>query len=127
MSVNRHPRLLTAGITFRDFVISGIDQLPRLGEERYGTDFVATWGGVANTARIAASLGAQVELLTGLGDDPNSQMCRQELTDWGINLAPIPVNPGWALPVTMSQACGTERAMTTVEACLLYTSDAADE
>ena len=118
MSVNRHPRLLTAGITFRDFVISGIDQLPRLGEERYGTDFVATWGGVANTARIAASLGAQVQLLTGLGDDPNSQMCRQELTDWGINLALSPINPGWALPVTMSQACGTERAMT----CLLYTS-----
>ena len=55
MSVNRHPRLLTAGITFRDLVISGIDELPGLGEERYGTDFVTTWGGVANTARIGAS------------------------------------------------------------------------
>ena len=44
MSVNRHPRLLTAGITFRDLVISGIDELPGLGEERYGTDFVTTWG-----------------------------------------------------------------------------------
>ena len=31
MSVNRHPRLLTAGITFRDLVISGIDELPGLG------------------------------------------------------------------------------------------------
>ena len=70
MSVNRHPRLLTAGITFRDLVISGIDELPGLGEERYGTDFVTTWGGVANTARIGASLGARVQLLTGLGDDP---------------------------------------------------------
>ena len=56
MSVNRHPRLLTAGITFRDLVISGIDELPGLGEERYGTDFVTTWGGVANTARIGACL-----------------------------------------------------------------------
>lgn len=63
MSVNRHPRLLTAGITFRDLVISGIDELPGLGEERYGTDFVTIWGGVANTARIAASLGARVQLL----------------------------------------------------------------
>ena len=32
MSVNRHPRLLTAGITFSDLVISGIDELPGLGE-----------------------------------------------------------------------------------------------
>ena len=118
MSVNRHPRLLTAGITFRDLVISGIDELPKLGEERYGTDFVATWGGVANTARIAASLGARVQLLTGLGDDPNSEMCRRELADWGIDLTPSPINHGWALPVTMSQARGTERAMTTVETVL---------
>ena len=104
MSVNRHPRLLTAGITFRDLVISGIDELPGLGEERYGTDFVTTWGGVANTARIGASLGARVQLLTGLGDDPNSEMCRRELTEWGIDLTPSPINPGWTLPVTMSQA-----------------------
>lgn len=118
MSVNRHPRLLTAGITFRDLVISGIDELPGLDEERYGTDFVTTWGGVANTARIGASLGARVQLLTGLGDDPNSEMCRRELTEWGIDLTPSPINPGWTLPVTMSQACGTERAMTTVETAL---------
>lgn len=118
MPVNRHPRLLAAGITYRDLVISGIGQLPALGEERYGTDFVATWGGIANTARIAASLGARVQLLTGLGDDLNSQVCRRELIDWGIDLAPSPINPGWALPVTMSQACGTERAMTTVETAL---------
>lgn len=118
MSVNRHPRLLTAGITFRDLVISGIDELPGLGEERYGTDFVTTWGGVANTARIGASLGARVQLLTGLGDDPNSEMCCRELTEWGIDLTPSPINPGWTLPVTMSQACGTERAMTTVETAL---------
>ena len=98
MSVNRHPRLLTAGITFRDLVISGIDELPGLGEERYGTDFVTTWGGVANTARIGASLGARVQLLTGLGDDPNSEMCRRELTEWGIDLTPSPINPGWTLP-----------------------------
>ena len=118
MPVNRHPRLLAAGITYRDLVISGIGRLPALGEERYGTDFVATWGGIANTARIAASLGARVQLLTGLGDDLNSQMCRRELIDWGIDLAQSPINPGWALPVTMSQACGTERAMTTVETAL---------
>ena len=104
MFVNRHPRLLTAGITFRDLVISGIDELPGLGEERYGTDFVTTWGGVANTARIGASLGARVQLLTGLGDDPNSEMCCRELTKWGIDLTPSPINPGWTLPVTMSQA-----------------------
>ncbi|MSS44746.1 carbohydrate kinase family protein [Cutibacterium sp. WCA-380-WT-3A] len=115
MPVNRHPRLLAVGITYRDLVISGIEELPALGEERYGTDVVATWGGIANTARIAASLGARVQLLTGLGEDPNSQACRRELTDWGIDLAPTPIHPGWALPVTMSQACGTERAMTTVE------------
>ena len=42
MSVNRHPRLLTAGITFRDLVISGIDELPGLGEERYGTCLLYT-------------------------------------------------------------------------------------
>ncbi|MEA5648804.1 MAG: carbohydrate kinase family protein [Cutibacterium granulosum] len=115
MSVNLHPQLLTVGITFRDLVISGVDRLPGLGEERHGTDFVPTWGGVANTARIAASLGARVRLLTGLGDDSNSALCRRELTDWGIDLGPSPVTAGWALPVTMSQACGTERAMTTVE------------
>lgn len=40
MPVNRHPRLLAAGITYRDLVISGIGRLPALGEERYGTDFV---------------------------------------------------------------------------------------
>jgi hypothetical protein len=37
--------------------------LPGRGEERYGTDFVTTWGGVANTARIGASLGARVQLV----------------------------------------------------------------
>ena len=52
MSVNRHPRLLTAGITFRDLVISGIDELPKLGEERYGTDFVATWGGAGTVGVV---------------------------------------------------------------------------
>ena len=41
MSVNRHPRLLTAGITFRDLVISGIDELP--GLDSPGDDEPGVW------------------------------------------------------------------------------------
>lgn len=109
------PVVLCAGVTYRDLVMSGLDRLPALGEERYATSFVETWGGVANSARMLASLGADCRLATPLGDDPSSAQCRAALEGWGIDLTPSRVTPGWSLPVTVSLAAGTERAMATVE------------
>lgn len=109
------PTVLAVGTTYRDLVMSGMDRLPELGQELRARTFVPTWGGVANVARIAASLGCPCRLCSPMGRDATSRAARGELADWGVDVSASPILDDWDLPVTISLAVGTERAMATVE------------
>lgn len=44
--------VLAVGITYRDLIMTGLPDLPRLGEERHAAALHETWGGISNMARV---------------------------------------------------------------------------
>ena len=64
------------------------DRLPRMGETILGRSFALGPGGKgSNQAVAAARLGADVGLITRLGDDPFAEMARATWADAGVRPA----------------------------------------
>lgn len=115
-----HPRgthldVLAVGVTYRDLIFTGLERLPRLGEENHAVAFHETWGGIATMARVSRALGRRSALCTPLGDDPMSARLVADMADQGIDTALSRVHRGWRLPVTVALSTASDRAMTTVE------------
>lgn len=72
------PHLLCAGEAFEDLIFSGLERLPRPGEELRTTTFTTTIGGGAViTAVAAARLGLRTSVLSGLSDVAVSRLRRE--------------------------------------------------
>lgn len=103
-----HPRLLTAGEAFEDFVFVGLDTIPRPGEVAHARDYAATIGGGAViTAVAAARLGLHVSVASGLSR-PGARRLRAE----GIRLRNLRRH-GEPPAVTAALSVGHERALVT--------------
>src|SRR5690625_5387012 len=61
--------VLWSGTVFFDIVFTGIERLPRPGEELWSKGMGSSPGGIANLATAAARLGLRTGLVAGFGDD----------------------------------------------------------
>src|SRR5947209_11086719 len=79
------PRIVVVGSTNVDLTFR-VAHLPRPGETVPGADVVAGLGGKgANQAVMAARLGADVCLLSAVGDDPFGRQALQRCRDLGVD------------------------------------------
>lgn len=108
-------QVMTVGMTYRDLVITGMETMPRLGEESYGDSFYETWGGIANMTRVCRSLGMSTALATAVGEDDSSDLLLRDMTAMGVDTSLTERHPGWHLPVTVALSLPGDRAMVTVE------------
>lgn len=69
-----------------DLIFGGMPEIPRLGEEIYGTSFSIKPGGGANTPISLSLLGTPVSMLTALGDDDMGRRIGQTLQKSGVQL-----------------------------------------
>ncbi len=107
--------VLTVGLSYRDLIFTGVDQLPEPGEERYAGGFHEMWGGIATMARICAALGMNTSLATAVGSDDSSLRLLSEAQAAGIDTSLTARHEGWRLPVTVAMSLSHDRAMLTVE------------
>ena len=79
------PRICVVGASNYD-LISYVPRLPKLGETLHGSRFQMSFGGKgANQAVMAARLGAQVSMVTKLGEDVFAADIRENYQRWGID------------------------------------------
>lgn len=102
-------------MAYRDLVITGMRDMPCLGEESYATALFETWGGVATMARVCSTLGMRTALCTAVGDDEASDRLLRDMAEAGIDTSLTSRHHGWQLPVTVSLSLPADRAMVTVE------------
>ncbi|MEO7588534.1 MAG: carbohydrate kinase family protein [Arachnia sp.] len=108
-------QVLTVGMTYRDIVITGLQAMPRLGEESYGEALHETWGGIGNMTRVCRSLGMTTALATAVGDDEASEHLLRDMAALGVDTTLTNRHAGWQLPVTVALSLPGDRAMVTVE------------
>jgi ribokinase len=84
------PSLCIAGNLNLDLMISGVRQLPRWGEEQFGTNRRAVTSGQAGYMGIAAArLGARVSIIGVVGEDEDGRKIRNDLEREGIDCGGI--------------------------------------
>ncbi len=93
-----------------DLIFGGLPRLPEQGEEIYGSEFTVRPGGGANTPLNLARAGAQVTLLTALGQDDMGRRLRRELTQSGVRLAGRLEQPGTRTAVSAVLSTDSDRA-----------------
>lgn len=111
----RHLQVLAVGMTYRDVVMTGLETMPRPGEEIYASALHETWGGVATMARVCNALGLTTGLATAVGDDAASARLLDDMSRTGVDTSLTARHPDWALPVTVALSTPDDRAMVTVE------------
>ncbi|MSO21650.1 MAG: ribokinase [Acidobacteria bacterium] len=108
------PRICVVGSSNLD-LISYVPRLPRMGETLHGSRFQMGYGGKgANQAVMAAKLGAQVAMVTKVGQDVFGDNTRSNFERWGIDtrhvlstdqafsgVASIAVGPGGENSITI--------------------------
>src|SRR6476469_5976369 len=85
--------LAVATPAFLDLTFTGLEALPALGEERFGSDLLRSPGGGAITAVGAARLGLATALASPLGDDVAGDLVI-EVLPVGDDRAMVTVDPG---------------------------------
>jgi sugar/nucleoside kinase (ribokinase family) len=78
--------LAVATTPFLDLTFTGLDALPRPGQERFSTDLHRSPGGGAITAVGAARLGLDAVLAGPLGSDAEGALLRESLEREGVRL-----------------------------------------
>jgi sugar/nucleoside kinase (ribokinase family) len=97
---------------FLDLTLTGLEAIPRPGEERLATDFLRSAGGGAITAIGAARLGLTTSLVSPLGDDPPGMMLRKMLAEDDVRWDGRLVE---RTPVTVIMPTNGDRAMATFD------------
>lgn len=106
--------VLTCGTVFFDIIFTGLDRLPRPGEEIWSTGMGSCPGGIANLATATARLGLRTGLITGFGDDTYADWMRQTLAGQEhIDLSASKVFPNFHSALTVSLAIDGDRGMVT--------------
>ena len=84
------PSLCIAGNLNLDLMISGVRQMPRWGEEQFGSNRRSVTSGQAGYMGIAAArLGAEVSIIGVVGDDEDGRKIRKDLEGEGIDCTGI--------------------------------------
>lgn len=79
--------VLCVGRVYCDIIFTGIDHIPKLGEEKFATGVsLHAGGGAYITAAYLGSLGRPVYLLATLPSGPFAGFIRDELVQSGINI-----------------------------------------
>ncbi len=97
---------------FLDLTFAGLENVPRLGEERLANDLLRSPGGGAITAVGAARLGLSSALVSPLGRDPVGDLLLQMLTVDGVRFAGRRVD---RTPLTVVMPADGDRAMATFD------------
>ncbi|UVY84477.1 PfkB family carbohydrate kinase [Brachybacterium sp. NBEC-018] len=106
--------VLLSGTVFFDIVFTGLERLPRPGEELWSRGMGSSPGGIANLAVAAARLGLRTGLVAGFGDDAYADWMWDTLgREEGIDLSASRRFPGFHSPLTASVATDGDRAMVT--------------
>jgi sugar/nucleoside kinase (ribokinase family) len=92
--------------------MTGLEAIPRPGEERMATDFLRSPGGGAITAVGASRLGLTSALVSPLGDDPVGVLLRTMLAEDGVRWDGRLVE---RTPVTVIMPSNGDRAMATFD------------
>jgi sugar/nucleoside kinase (ribokinase family) len=98
--------------TFLDLTLTGLEAIPRPGEERMAVDFLRSPGGGAITAVGAARLGLSSAVVSPLGDDAPGDLLRALLAKHGVLWAGRRVARS---PVTVIMPSDGDRAMATYD------------
>jgi ribokinase len=104
--------LVVATPTFLDLTFTGLESLPRLGEERFASDLLRSPGGGAITAVGAARLGLSTALAAPLGDDVGGELISEVLSADGVDIVD---RRAPRTPVTVVMPADGDRAMVTVD------------
>ena len=106
--------VLLSGTVFFDIVFTGIERLPRPGEELWSKGMGSSPGGIANLATAAARLGLRTGLVAGFGDDAYADwMWHTMESEEGIDLSASRRFTDFHSSLTVSIAAQGDRAMTT--------------
>ncbi len=108
--------VVIAGDVYCDLVFTGLDRIPRLGEERFARDFEMVPGGVFITAAALRRLGLEVGICCWLGDDPFSRFVLGCFADEGLSTALVQRMPGPLPTLTVALSLPADRAFLTYRA-----------
>lgn len=113
-STTHHGAIVT-GLTYRDILLTGLNALPRDGEEAYASHLFETWGGVATMARVLARLNMETHLSTAAGNDSISAAFLADMKAENIDTSLTAIHESWLLPTTVALSTAHDRAMATRE------------
>ena len=106
--------VLTSGTVFFDLIFTGLQRLPRPGEEVWGAGMGSCPGGIANLATASSRLGMRTGLVTGFGDDTYGDWMRTTLEHQEhIDLSASRVFEDFHSSLTVSMAMEDDRGMVT--------------
>jgi len=107
-------RVLTVGDVFVDCVMSGLERIPRLGEEVYGSDFALAVGGdPALYAINLARLGLETAVVARLGEDLFSDFIVRNLHQEGVDTRFVIRDPQAQANITFALSLSQDRAFAT--------------
>jgi sugar/nucleoside kinase (ribokinase family) len=103
-----------SGLLFLDLVFAGLELPPAPGTEVWARGMASSLGGIANFAVALSRFGLRTSLAAAFGTDFPGDYCWHLLADVeGVDLSRSRRFPGWPSPVTVSLACGDDRALVT--------------
>ena len=106
--------VLLSGTVFFDIVFTGMDRLPKPGEELWSKGMGSSPGGIANLATAATRLGLRTGLVAGFGDDAYADwMWHTMESEEGIDLSASRRFTDFHSALTVSIAADGDRAMAT--------------
>lgn len=106
--------VLIAGTVFLDIIFTGVQELPRDGQEVYAAGMGSCPGGIANLAVATQRLGLRTSLAAAFGDDSYGDFCWSTLADGeSVDLSRSRRFDRWHSPVTVSLASRHDRSMVT--------------
>lgn len=106
--------VLSTGTIFFDLIFTGLDRLPRPGEEHTTSGMGSCPGGVANLATALSRLGLRTGLVAGFGDDAYADwMWRTLAVDERIDLSACPRFHDFHSAVTVAMTVAGDRSMLT--------------
>jgi sugar/nucleoside kinase (ribokinase family) len=108
--------VVIAGDVYCDLIFTGLDTLPRLGEEHFAPAFEMMPGGVFITGAALARLGLRVGIYCWLGDDPFSAFALGCFAQEGLSTALVQRAPGPLQTLTVSLSLPGDRAFVTYRA-----------
>lgn len=116
---NRSRRVLVVGELNLDLIVCGLPGLPTLGQEILATDMRLVLGSSsAICAAGLARLGAQVDFLGKVGDDPYGRLVTESLQRLGVATDFVIRDPSVQTGLTISLTFPQDRALITYPGCI---------